>query len=245
VRNACFTLFGVSILLIAPLAAQTSEKDSNVKINYLNVCTPPAEDQMELRAALERIPQHPHFSPDFEIARGRTSMSDAPMSALGLPSSPDSSTSTKPEPSRWVRLRKDFPQDDPFVSVQYSISVGSAGVTETLVWRARDVKNEIQTSLEDSVSAASDPRQVLRTDTPVDRIRVERFGKPSVVLARCPSADQSAYAPLFTEASAILEHYRSILNVRGGVIADLDRVGGLTSSKPASRAAPPKKQGAR
>jgi hypothetical protein len=162
------------------------------------------------------------------------------MNALGIQTA-DPAAQANAEPSRWVRLRRDFPQDSPFISVQYSMSVGSSGIVETLVLRSRDVKNDIQTSLEDRVSAASDAAEVLRADTPVDRIRVERFGKSSVVLARCEGADQSAYNRLFTEASGILERYRGILNVRGSVLADLARVRVATkSAKPAAKSAGPK-----
>jgi hypothetical protein len=79
-----------------------------------------------------------------------------------------------------------------------------------------------------------DPSQVLKSDTPVDRIRIERFGKPSVVLARCAGADQKSYEPLFTQGSQVMARYRSLLAVRQTALADLRRlgVGAPAASKP-------------
>ena len=58
---------------------------------------------------------------------------------------------------------------------------------------------------------------MLATNTPVSHIRLERFGKSSIALARCmateagPAPDQSAYEPLFASASAVVSDYRRIL----------------------------------
>jgi hypothetical protein len=128
-------------------------------------------------------------------------------------------------PSNWVRIRREFPAESPFVSVQYSMSVDAGGIVETLVFRSREMKDVIQVSLEDKVSAGADPAQVLKSDTPVDRVRIERFGKSSVALAHCPGADQHAYDALFQQASGILSRYRAALNVRTTVPADLRRLG--------------------
>jgi hypothetical protein len=52
-----------------------------------------------------------------------------------------------------------------------------------------------------------------------------------VVLARCsatergPAPDQSAYEPLFANASAIMTNYRSLLNARRTVPEELSKVG--------------------
>jgi hypothetical protein len=51
-------------------------------------------------------------------------------------------------------------------------------------------------------------------------VRLERFGKSSIALARCSAADsgaaidQSAYEPLFRGASDVLANYRALLNVK-------------------------------
>ncbi len=209
----------------AGFAQQTAEgTKSQVKINYLNVCAPSETEKQELSTALERLPAKIHFAPDFEISRGRTTMTEAP---AGLSSVLGSSqvVSGESAPSNWVRIRREFPPDSPFVSVQYSISVDSGGIVETLVFRSREMKDVIQVSMEDKVSASADPAQVLKSDTPVDHVRIERFGKSSVALARCPEADQHAYDPLFQQASAILSHYRTALNVRTTVPTDLRRLG--------------------
>ena len=220
-----------AVILIAVAAAQ-SDKKTQVKINYLNVCAPSVEEQKELSGALARLPAHPRFSEDFEISRGRTSLTEPPIKLA--------SVETEEAPaaggtSKWVRVRREFAADSPFVSVQYSVSVDQKNIVETLVFRSREAKDVIQISLEDSVSASSDPLQVLKVDTPVDRVRIERFGKSSVVLTRCPSADQKTYQPLFDQGSSVLAHYRGILGVQQIVPADLKRLGVGASAKAAGK----------
>ena len=117
---------------------------------------------------------------------------------------------------------------------------------ETLVMHARDPKEVVQLSIEDTASAVTSPASMLATNTPVDRIKVERFGKPSVVLARCtgseggPAPDQSAYEPLFRHASSIMGQYRAILGARRIVPEELSKVvtSGGTRGKPASKTRP-------
>ena len=220
-----------AVILIAVAAAQ-SDKKTQVKINYLNVCTPSVEEQKELSGALARIPAHPRFSEDFEVSRGRTSLTEPPIKLAGV------ETEEAPAAggiSKWVRVRREFAADSPFVSVQYSVSVDQKNIVETLVFRSREAKDVIQISLEDSVSASSDPLQVLKVDTPVDRVRIERFGKSSVVLTRCPSADQKTYQPLFDQGSSVLAHYRGMLGVQQIVPADLKRLGVGASAKAAGK----------
>ena len=50
-----------------------------VKVNVLNVCAPSAEEQKEISSALARVPRQPLFSDDFEVARGRSSLGEAPI----------------------------------------------------------------------------------------------------------------------------------------------------------------------
>ena len=221
-----------AVILIAVAAAQ-SDKKTQVKINYLNVCTPSVEEQKELSGALARIPAHPRFSEDFEVSRGRTSLTEPPIKLAGVET--EEAPAAAGGTSKWVRVRREFSADSPFVSVQYSVSVDQKNIVETLVFRSREAKDVIQTSLEDSVSASSDPLQVLKVDTPVDRVRIERFGKSSVVLTRCPSADQKTYQPLFDQGSSVLAHYRSILGVQQIVPADLKRLGVGASAKAAGK----------
>ena len=218
-------------ILSATVFAQ-SDKNPQIKINYLNVCTPSAEEQKELSGALARIPVHPKFSEDFEVSRGRSTMTEPPIKLAGAETEEAPAAGSV---SRWVRVRKEFSADSPFVSVQYSLSVDQKNIVETMVFRSREAKDVIQTSLEDSISASSDPLQALKIDTPVDRVRIERFGKSSVVLARCPSADQKTYQPLFNQGSGVLAHYRSLLDVQQIVPADLRRLGVGRAAKPAAK----------
>ena len=222
----------LSALTILGVAAAQSEKPPQIKINLLNVCTPSADEQKELSAALARIPARPKFSEDFEVSRGRSTMTEPPIKLAGAEAAPAADAGSV---SRWVRVRKEFSADSPFVSVQYSLSVDQKNIVETLVFRSREAKDVIQTSLEDTISASSDPLQALKVDTPVDRVRIERFGKSSVVLARCPTADQKTYQPLFDQGSSVLAHYRSLLGVQQIVPADLRRLGVSAAKKPAAK----------
>src|SRR5205807_2282419 len=162
----------------------------------------------------------------------RTSLTEPPIKLAGVETEEATAAGGT---SKWVRVRREFAADSPFVSVQYSVSVDQKNIVETLVFRSREAKDVIQISLEDSVSASSDPLQVLKVDTPVDRVRIERFGKSSVVLTRCPSADQKTYQPLFDQGSSVLAHYRGILGVQQIVPADLKRLGVGASAKAAGK----------
>jgi hypothetical protein len=79
---------------------------------------------------------------------------------------------------------------------------------------------------------------MLGTSTPASRVKLERFGKSSVVLARCtgseggPPPDQSAYEPLFSSASTIMTNYRVLLNARRTVPDELARIAASASAKP-------------
>jgi hypothetical protein len=112
---------------------------------------------------------------------------------------------------------------------------------ETLVLRVRDPKDLMQVSLEDSASAVTSSATMLTANTPVMRVRLERFGKSSVALARCldtamgPAPNQSAYEPLFRSASEALTNYRAVLGVRKVVPEELAKIS--NESKPT---APPK-----
>jgi phosphoheptose isomerase len=113
-------------------------------------------------------------------------------------------------------------------------------MVETLVFRVRDAKELLQVSLEDSASSVTPPSAMLTAATPVSRIKLERFGKPSVVLARCSSmetgqpVDQSKYEPLFSAATSALSSYRDLLGARTLVPEELARLG-RARAKPASR----------
>ncbi len=196
-------------LLAATALAQTPAKPPQatppIKVNYLNVCDPPENEQRDIAAALARIPERPVFARDFEIARGRSAAPDAPV-------------------SNWVHLRREFGADSPFITAQYSFSVDAGGIVETLVFRLRDTSDLLQIALEDKVTSGT-PAATLAADTPATRIRIERMGNAPRGLSRCPNVDQSAYEPLFSRASQLLADYRGAMKVRTLVGPELARLG--------------------
>ena len=219
------------LLSLASLSAIDAQEPAKpqVKVNVLNVCTPSAEEKQEIASALAKVPKQPLFGADFEIARGRTTLEQSPdflQPAASKQSASDSATAD------WVRMRREFSVQALFSTVQYSFSVDSKNMVETLVLRVRDPKDLLQVSVEDSASAVTTPAAMLATNTPASRIKLERFGKSSVVLARCfataegPAPDQSSYEPLFQSASTIVANYRGLLGARHTVPDELARVAG-------------------
>jgi hypothetical protein len=195
----------------------------------LNVCTPSAEEQKEIASALARVPKQPLFGDDFEISHGRSTLSEAPnflQPGKGAQMSDESSVAS------YVRIRREFSVQALFSSVQYSFSNDGQNMIETLVLHVRDPKDLIQVSVEDSASAISTAETMVAANTPASRIRLERFGKSSIALARCPGSengrapDQSAYEPLFRSASEVLTNYRRLLSVQRTVPAELVQIPG-------------------
>jgi hypothetical protein len=237
------------IILGLGLAAGAQQPSQpQVKVNVLNVCTPSPEEQKEISSALARIPKQPLFSSDFEVDRGRTSMEERP----GFLQAGESAQFSGDTASAiWVRIRREFSFQAMFSTVQYSFSQDPKNMVETLVFRVRDPKELMQVSIEDSASSVTTAAAMLSTNTPASRIKLERFGKSSVVLARCPASeagpapDQSAYEPLFQSASTIVATYRNILGARHTVPDELARITGFTTAspkpaaKPATKKAPP------
>ncbi len=224
-------------LIAVPLlaAALASAQQPPVKVNVLNVCSPSPENQKELSAVLARLPAKPLFATDYEISRGRSTL-DQSTAIPGMQPLPAGAKST----AKWVRMRRDFPESSPFSNVQYSFSVDEANMVETLVLRVRDPKDVMEVSIEDSASAVTSAAAMLASNTPVSRIKVERFGKSSVVLARCsggagnPAPDQSAYEPVFHSASAVMNRYRDLLGARRMIPQELARLGAGKAAKPAA-----------
>jgi hypothetical protein len=187
----------------SPSPAQLPGGKPQVKVNYLNVCTPGTDEQTILKNALTAVQGKPAFSTDFEISRGRTTLKDAP-------------------DAKFVRLRRDFPAESSLVTAQYSMSTDSTNTVEILVLHARDPKEFLEVVLESRVSAnAAAPLAVLSVDTPVSRIRVERLNKSSAVLTRCEETDQKSYDPLFRQASEIMARYRAALGLRTAFHSDI------------------------
>jgi hypothetical protein len=232
-RRALITIFFLAVFSLAmPVAAQQEQPSPSphptdgkpqVKVNYLNVCAPNADEQAIIKSGLAAIQPKPAFSPDFEISRGRTSMKDAP-------------------DAKYVRLRRDFTPESPLVTAQYSISTDTTNTIEVLVLHARDPKEFLEVILESRVSAgAAAPQAVLQVDTPASRVRVERLNKSSAVLTRCQDADQSAYEPVFHQATEIMAQYRSSLGLRTAFHSDIawlstaPKPSGTAKKKPAAR----------
>ena len=235
-------IFALALLLGAAfsLAQETaSQQQPQVKVNMLNVCSPSNDEQQEIASALSRIPKHPSFSEDFEVDRGR-SLLDPSANPLA---SAQPSAGAPTAAADFIRLRRDL-SGGSFSTVQYSFSRDSEQMVETLVFRVRDPKDLLQISIEDSAASVTGAAAMLRSSTPASRIRLERFGKSSVVLARCsatqgPAPDQSAYEPLFASASSILDAYRGVLGARTLVPEELARLS-RTATPPARCGSTPK-----
>jgi hypothetical protein len=238
-RNIFLILFSV---ILAQLAGAQQSSQPQVKLNVLNVCSPSPEEQQEIASALARIPKQPLFSPDFEVDRGRSTLDQSPDFLKAGASAQFSSDSGTAD---WVRIRREFSVQALFSTVQYSFSRDPKNMVETVIFHVRDPKDLMQVAIEDNASAVTTPATMLSTSTPASRIKLERFGKSSVVLGRCvgtegsPAPDQSAYEPLFQSATAIVTNYRNLLAARNTVPAELARVGSVeaTKTKPAAKAA--------
>lgn len=233
---------------LAAVASAQQPPQPQVKVNVLNVCSPSATEQQEIASALGRVPKQPLFGADFEIDRGKSSLEVGP--GFLQPGS-GGQMSSDPGTASWVRIRREFSVQALFSTVQYSFSLDPKNMVETLVFRVRDPKDLMQVSIEDSASAVTTPATMLTSSTPASRIKLERFGKSSVVLARCagseaaPAPDQSAYEPLFQSASSILSNYRGLLGAISTVPDELQRVSGEGEKKaerPPARKSPAKKK---
>jgi hypothetical protein len=221
-----FLAFGLGIPALAQQSAQPK-----VKVNMINACTPSAEEQKEIAAALAKVPKQPEFAVDFEVDRGRTTLED---NSNLLNPAQNTQISPTSDVSTWVRIRREIAGQAFFSTVQYSFSTDPQNMIETLVLRVRDPKDLMQLSVEDDSSAVTSPASMLATNTPVSHIRLERFGKSSIALARCmataagPAPDQSAYEPLFASASAVVSDYRRILQAHTIIPEELARVGAVS-----------------
>jgi len=217
---------------VLAMAAAASAQQPPVKVNVLNVCAPSADEQKELSSALAKVPGKPAFSKDYEVSRGHSTL-DPSIPIPGMQPLPPGVVSA----ADWVRVRREFPDATLFSNVQYSFSVDAKNMVETLVLRVRDPKDLMQISIEDSASAVASATAMLSTSTPVSRVKLERFGKASVALARCsgaegtPATDQSAYEPIFHAASSTMERYRDALGARKLVPQELARLGVGTTTK--------------
>jgi hypothetical protein len=211
VRTIIRTGFAAYLLLSTALWAQETappqqpapEKTPQIKLNFLNVCTPNEAEKKELASALNKVSQKINYSGDFEVTRGRT-------------------VSNKEGAAKYVRLRREVIGDANFSNVLFLLSVDDKNTTETLVLKVKDPKDLVSISIEDQISAgAAKPTTVLDTDTPASHIKMERFGKTAIALARCENADQSSYEPLFAQATQLIAQYRKTLGLRTMFRTDL------------------------
>jgi hypothetical protein len=199
----------LSLLLLAPAAAA---QEPQVKVNYLNACRPSDAEAREISTALHAFAFVPRFSSEFDVTRG------AQQAEHGL--------------VRYVRVRREFSAAASLASVQYSISTDIKGTTETLILKPRDSKQIVQLMIEHSVASGT-PSSLLASTTVADHVRLERYGASAVALARCPDADQSAFASQFSAASDELRHYKSALQSNTSLQSDLKWLdGGNTASAP-------------
>src|SRR5271166_5649758 len=219
------------------VAVSSSQQTPPVKVNVINVCAPSADEQKELSSALAKVPAKPGFSKDYEVARGHSTL-DPSIPIPGMQPLPPGAISA----ADWVRVRREFPGASLFSNVQYSFSVDAQNMVETLALRVREPKDLMQVSIEDSASKVASVTAMLTSSMPVSRVKLERFGKASVVLARCsgqegtPATDQSAYEPIFHAASSIMEQYRDVLGARKMVPEELARLGVATSTGTSTKA---------
>src|ERR1700751_2396439 len=132
--------------------AATQESQPQVKVNMLNVCTPSAEEQKEIASALAKVPKQPLFDADFEVSRGRSTLTEMPaMLQAGAPGH----VAGEPSVASYVRIRREFSVQALFSLVQYSFSNDGETIGESLVLHVRDPKDLIQVSLELSASAVT------------------------------------------------------------------------------------------
>jgi hypothetical protein len=218
--------------------ANPASNQPQVQVHILNVCTPSAEEQKEISFALAKIPKQPLFGTDFEVSRGRSTLTDMPSF---LRPGPNPAPAGEPPVASYVRVRKEFAVQALFGSLQYSFSNDGQNMIETLVMHVRDPKDLMEVSIEDSASSVTSAQAMLAANTPASRIRLERFGKSSIALARCsgneggPPPDQSAYEPLFQSASEVLQNYRHLLGVRTLVPEELERISSRPKAKVATK----------
>ena len=236
-RRKIFTSIAIAAAACMCRAQEPNPPKPQVKVNVLNVCSPSAAEQQEISTALARIPKRPSFSPDFEVDRGRSVLDPNANPITGMANGPAAPASSLQQAfAEFVRIRRDFPNGQTFSTAQYSFSRDKQEMVETLVFRLREAKDLLEISIESTASSVTTPSIMLTAATPAGRIKLERFGKSSVVLARCsgsnggPAPDQSAYEPLFSSASSILSGYRKLLDARNLVPAELARISGTVAT---------------
>ena len=236
----------LAILAALPAFSQEagSEAKPQIQVNFLNSCRPAEAEAEQMRQLLQLLRKRPAFSSDFEISRGVTTMSEADshaaaaaiQRAAGEQDAPPASPATAGPgrvSSRWVRMQREFGEKAALINVQYSLTLEKGQAGEVLALHLRDTSLAMQLLISNSVTGGA--AEVLGHDTPPERIRMERFGKPSIMLARCPQSDQTAYEPLFSAAFEILREYRRAMNIAAIVPSELSRLDSVKKSDPANK----------
>jgi hypothetical protein len=189
-------------------APEPQSSQPEVQYNVVNVCSLKADERALLEKTFARIPAKPSFSPEYEIARGRAG-GDV---EFPLGEGAEQKAAKPKVYARWVRIRREFPDGAALLNAQYSLSASDDDSSEVLVLRLRDAQDVMMLSISASAGGMA-PAKMVAAGLPAEHIRMERFGKASITLARCPGADQSAYEPLFTSATQLLRNYKTALRV--------------------------------
>src|SRR6202140_2510306 len=92
--SALFAWALVAAVFAQEQPANPPTTQPQVKVNMLNVCSPSAEEQKEIAAALARVPKQPLFGADFEISHGSSTLAVPPNFLQ-----PGSGTQASDEPS--------------------------------------------------------------------------------------------------------------------------------------------------
>ena len=107
-----------------------------VKVNVLNVCAPSADEQKELSSALAKVPAQAGVWHRTSKCLAGVLHSTRTLRYPGMQPLPAGAVSA----ADWVRVRREFPGATLFSNVQYSFSVDSKNMVETLVLRVREPK---------------------------------------------------------------------------------------------------------
>jgi hypothetical protein len=190
-----------------------------MQVHLVNFCAPPEGDVAELRAALALIPLQPVFDVDREVARGWTTAAD--------PVPPAEGGKPRKVTTRWVRLRRDFPESAPLLSAQYSYSPVTGGEGETLVlyFRQGGGNKVLQLAISSAQKSGGGTVPFFRQPSQSSRVTLERFGQSSITLARCHGTQASKSSELMERADKILAAYKAALGAAATIPGELMRLG--------------------
>lgn len=221
-------LLAVALLAASATAQQPAPADQpKIRVNMVNSCQPAPAETEQISKALAKVAELTPFAPDFEISRGRSTLTEAQARAAGV------ANVSGPVRSNWIRIRRDLAEHSPVASVQFSLTEESGSASELIALHLRETKADDVLQIAISAAVPGSAAQLLDSTTPPQRIQVERFGKSSLVLRRCEEVDQTIYNPLFIQAAKIFEAYRKAMAVRTVAAAEMTRLNGGKESKAA------------